>query len=102
VFRHGRARRDDLFTVIAASSGFSHPRLGLAISKKSAKLASQRNRVKRLVRQAFRTSTHCLPPVDIVVIARPGIASRSNAEIQRSIRAHWKRLARQCAKPPTV
>ena len=100
-FRHGRARRDDLFTVIAAPSGLDHARLGLAVSRKAAKLATQRNRVKRLVRQAFRTAACRLPPVDIVVIARPGIASRSNGDIQRSINAHWKRLGRQCAKSPT-
>lgn len=102
MFQHGRAQRDDLFTVISASSGQAAPRLGLAVSRKAARLAVQRNRIKRLVRQAFRTSAHRLPPVDVVVIARPGIASRSNGEIQRSISMHWKRMAKRCAKLPTA
>jgi ribonuclease P protein component len=86
--------------VIAAPSGLAGPRLGLAVSRKVSKLATERNRVKRLVRQAFRTSAHSLPPVDVVVIARPGIASRSNGEIHRSIATHWRRMAKRCAKPP--
>jgi ribonuclease P protein component len=90
-----------LFTVIAAASGHPGPRLGLAVSKKTARLATQRNRIKRLVRQSFRTQACRLPAVDVVVIARAGIADRSNQEITRSINAHWKRLARRCAKPPT-
>jgi len=101
VFRNGRSGRDALFTVIAAASGQPGPRLGLAVSKKNARLATQRNRIKRLVRQAFRTQAHRLPAVDVVVIARPGIAGRSNGEITRSINEHWNRLARRCVKPPT-
>ena len=102
VFRHGRARRDGLFTVIVAPSGQPAPRLGLAVSKKAARLANQRNRIKRVVRESFRTAAPGLPPVDIVVIARPGAANRSNGEIRSSITSHWKRLAKRCAKSPTA
>jgi ribonuclease P protein component len=45
-------------------------RLGLAISKRCSKRAVDRNRIKRLAREAFRRVRPALPPVDILVMAR--------------------------------
>ncbi|HEY4090788.1 MAG TPA: ribonuclease P protein component [Luteibacter sp.] len=45
-------------------------RLGLAISKRCSKRAVDRNRIKRLAREAFRRARPDLPPVDILVMAR--------------------------------
>ena len=75
----------------------SHPRLGLAIAKKQVKSAVIRNRIKRIVRESFRTHQHLLPPLDIVVLVRRGVADRSPAELHRSLQRHWERLVRRCA-----
>lgn len=45
-------------------------RLGLAISKRCSKRAVDRNRIKRLAREAFRRARIALPHVDILVMAR--------------------------------
>lgn len=45
-------------------------RLGLAISKRCSKRAVDRNRIKRLAREAFRRARPELPHVDILVMAR--------------------------------
>ena len=45
-------------------------RLGLAISKRCSKRAVDRNRIKRLAREAFRRVRTDLPHVDILVMAR--------------------------------
>jgi len=42
-------------------------RLGLIVSKKTAKLAVQRNYMRRVLRELFRLNQHRLPPVDLVV-----------------------------------
>jgi ribonuclease P protein component len=45
-------------------------RLGLAISKRCSKRAVDRNRIKRLAREAFRRIRPDLPHVDILVMAK--------------------------------
>lgn len=58
-----------------------HARLGLVISKKNVGDAVARNRVKRLCREVFRHQSAGLPGIDIVVLARPGLAAIDNAGI---------------------
>ena len=70
----------------------------MAISMKATGGAVARNRVKRQVRESFRQFRHMLPAVDLVVMARPGIANRTTAEISQSLQAHWNRIARQCVE----
>ena len=69
----------------------------MAISVKAAGGAVPRNRIKRLIREAFRTRKQDLPAVDLVVIARPAAGKASNDELRRSLYRHWERIARQCA-----
>ena len=43
------------------------PRLGLIVSKKTAKLAVQRNYMRRVLRELFRLNQHNLPTLDLVI-----------------------------------
>ncbi len=96
VFRRNRRSADRLFTVLAAPNRVGHPRLGLAIAKKAAPLAVQRNRIKRLARERFRQAQADLPNVDLVVMARPGIARNSNETIASSLAKHFAEIKRRC------
>lgn len=58
------------------------PRLGLAISKKHARRAVDRNRIKRIAREAFRVRRRSLAAVDIVVLSRAGIAAADSRELR--------------------
>lgn len=72
---------DRYFTLLVAARHDAGPgqvaRLGLAISKKQARRAVDRNRFKRLVREAFRQRAD-LPAVDIVVMVRAAACPASN------------------------
>jgi ribonuclease P protein component len=71
--RNGRSHAGrDLVLYVFPRGGDEPPRLGLSVSRKVGG-AVDRNRVKRLLREAFSREVERLPTgVDAVVIARPG------------------------------
>jgi len=63
---------DRWMTVYLDANGLGYTRLGLIVGKKVGK-AVVRNRIKRLIREAFRLSQHELPAgLDVICIPRPG------------------------------
>ncbi|PIE01390.1 MAG: ribonuclease P protein component [Thiothrix nivea] len=94
VFERGRHRRLQItgLTLRVRENTLPHARLGLAISKRSLKLAVQRNRVKRLVRESFRHSFSDLPAVDIVMMSQSELASMDNAAILQQLEVSWQRV----------
>ncbi len=70
-------------------------RLGLAISKKNARRAVDRNRIKRLIRESFRQHLVKLPAIDIVVMAKPVTKNAENQQIFHSLQRHWAKLANE-------
>jgi len=67
-------------------------RIGLSVSRKVGN-APRRNRVKRVLREAFR-KLPCSEPLDLVVVARPGTAPVTEAEARESllrVLERWRR-----------
>lgn len=93
VFAAGQRHTDALFTVIYLPQKKSGARLGMVVSKKVSRLAVQRNRIKRQIRESFRLHRHSLPGGDLVVLARYRAATQANATLSRSLQQHWQRLA---------
>ena len=83
--------------MIARPNGLGHARLGLAVGVRAAGNAVNRNRVKRVVREAFRHIRQELPAVDLVVNARPAAGKASNADMTASVVALWNRIRQRCA-----
>jgi len=78
------------FTVLARENGLDHARLGLAISKKCAKRAVDRNRIKRHFRESFRINQHKLPCVDIIAMCKPSAISLDSATMREQIDSQWR------------
>jgi ribonuclease P protein component len=98
VFECSERSADRYFTVLARNNERDYPRLGLAISKKSVKLAVARQRIKRLIRESFRCHQKILPGVDIVVISRPYVDRQTNAVLFDALQRHWLRLTKRWLK----
>lgn len=70
-FERKRSASDAAMVVHGAENGLDHSRLGISISKKRVRKATARNRIKRMIREAFRLNKAALPRgVDLVVVPR--------------------------------
>src|ERR1700746_990970 len=72
VYRHGRSSANRHLVLYAfANSAAARPRLGLSVRQRAAN-AVQRNKFKRLLREAFaHAEPRLLAGQDVVLVARP-------------------------------
>lgn len=80
-----------MFTVLYRPNGKDEPRLGLAIGKKHCRLATGRNRLKRIVRESFRRHRETLGGIDVVVMNQKSATAARNSELVESLEGHWRR-----------
>ncbi len=78
--------------MIVATRDAGSARLGMAISRRHARTAVERNRIKRLVRESFRRRRAALPPLDIVVMLKAGTAGVANAGLRTGLERLWDAL----------
>jgi len=90
VFSRSKRFGNKSITVLARGNDIGHPRLGLAISKKSAKRAVDRNRIKRIFRESFRLHQHKLPNVDIIAMCKTNVLNLNNTEMHEQIELQWR------------
>ncbi len=98
VFAAGKRQTDACFTVISLPKAEGPARLGMVVSRKVSKLAVQRNRIKRQIRESFRRQQDELPHVELVIMARYSAAKHDNQQLRDSLNQHWHRLSRQLNK----
>jgi len=94
VFKRGRRLEGRLFLLVAAPNGLPFDRLGLAVSRRAGG-AVERNRARRLLRESFRRLDR--PPgggIDLVVVARAGLAGCGQSEVDIELRERVRRLSR--------
>ena len=85
--------------LLARRNNSSRHRLGLVIARKSVRLAVERNRIKRVAREFFRTLQEEEPGRDVVLLARHGMERLDNAELSTILQQQWQVLGRRIPKP---
>ena len=91
-----RASHQHLLLLAKVNDGPDH-RLGLVIAKKNVRLAVQRNRIKRVAREFFRSLPRSDPSLDVVLLARAGIGLLENAELSTILQQQWLKVVRHAA-----
>jgi ribonuclease P protein component len=95
VFEGGRRMAEPLLALHRLADGAA-PRLGLAVSRKVDPHAVGRNRIKRVLRDAFRHVRADLGPGAYVCVARPAARHAGNPEL----RAAFLRLLQRAGALP--
>lgn len=86
VYARGGRARGPWFTIVAADNQLGHTRLGLSIGKRAWRRAVPRNRLRRLMREAFRLSYRELPPgVDLIAVGSTHEAAPSLEQARSEI-----------------
>jgi ribonuclease P protein component len=90
VFNQAKKLVTSDFIVLYRENNVGQARLGLALSKKMIAKSHDRNRIKRMLRESFRTRS--LPAIDIIFLARHGVASVQNSVIFTKLNQAWDKL----------
>lgn len=87
------------FVLLARENGLPCARIGFVLPKRRIRLAVARNRVKRIIRESFRHHQAALAGLDIVVMARDGLATLEPTVLRATADRQFQYLAGK--KPAT-
>lgn len=91
--RSGKGRANaEHFTLRWMPTTGTGSRMGMAVSRKVSKRAVVRNTIKRITRESFRVVRSSMPPLDVLVIAKPTAAVAERDALRRDLDAAWRRL----------
>lgn len=79
-------------------TALDHSRIGLIVGKKTARLAVQRNYMKRVLRELFRLHQPLLGGVDILLRVHQPFASRDHATVRSEFLELLDNLRRRVGK----
>ncbi|MEX0942885.1 MAG: ribonuclease P protein component [Pseudomonadales bacterium] len=86
------------FLLLAKKTDGQISRIGSVVSKKVAGNAIQRNRIRRLIKESFRTEfdkRFGYMGLDIVIVARPPVRYQPNRETLDVLAGLWEQLAKK-------
>jgi ribonuclease P protein component len=83
------------YLILASEQKLNTARLGIIVAKKNVKLAVERNRIKRLLRESFRHQRTDLPFYDVIVLVKKGANLFDNKAHNAELDYLWRKLKRK-------
>lgn len=71
------------------SNELTYPRLGILVSKKHISHATDRNLIKRIIRESFRHQKSSLQNLDVIVLLTTKCASLDKTQLRQDIDMLW-------------
>jgi ribonuclease P protein component len=84
IYKEGDRYFSDLFILYVLPNNTQETRIGLTVTKKVG-ISVQRNRIKRVIREVFRSLKEITPGNDLVVIARKTAVDLKYSQAQGSL-----------------
>ena len=84
VYKEGDKYFDYLFVLYVLPNNTRETRIGLTVTKKVG-ISVQRNRIKRVIREVFRSLKEIAPGNDLVVVARKAAVDLKYSQAQDSL-----------------
>lgn len=92
VFRKGEGFKKKFLVLKRKPNSLNKSRVGFIVGLKVSKKATQRNRIKRALRQAVKEKlTQIKKPQDIILIALPGLEKKNPREIKETVDSLFKK-----------
>jgi len=88
----GRRLHGRCFSITWHANDTAAARLGLIVSKRTARRAVERNRLKRLIRESFRRHRYCIGARDVIVTARREAFGLAGPLLLTELETLWRRL----------
>lgn len=99
IFKQAIPLKHDGFLVLSRKNDLTHPRLGLIIAKKNIKLATQRNQLRRYLRESFRLNQAMLAGWDIVILVKKSdlLEEQDKLTCLDKLWGRWKKRCNQAS-----
>lgn len=89
LFVDGQRHHALSFIFLSKRNELNEARLGLAISKKHVPLATQRNGLKRIIRESFRENKKALIGWDVVVVTKRKADMVNIQQLPHQLKRYW-------------
>lgn len=93
IFKKGKSSYDNLIGIKNLKNSLQKARIGIIVSLKTSKQATQRNKIKRTIREIFKNNLKNIEKNnDYLIIALPSSVKNSYKEIENSIIGNLKKI----------
>jgi ribonuclease P protein component len=93
VFKIGKSSYDKITGVRVVANRLNYNRFGILIGAKTSKRATERNKIKRQIREIIRLRLDRMRTgFDCIIIGLTEIVDKNHKEIEKSIDGHFKKL----------